>query len=199
MIVLDSDSSDEEMKSSGKKLSPSSSSEVEIIEEFTPKRNRSSKKRSRLVLNSDDEDFYPKRKRRKVVESTPPSANKFHIPAIPTPSQSNKSTSSSFVEEKDLWVDFYAPQKEIDLPVRKQKVNEVKEWMNVSLKQLPLGIPNTPRILVLTGPTGGCKTSMIQVLSKQLHVQICEWIDPSLCLWKDADGIMIIFLCGLEV
>ena len=159
-----------------------------------PKRSGShthSKKRKR-----SKRDEPPKKK-----QKTSSAATKFQIPkfftnhnssqsSTPSPTSSNQviSPSSSFSSETNLWIEKYQPKTESELPVHKKKLTEVKEWLNKTLLHLPLGTPNTPRLLILTGPTGACKTTLVQVLCRELHSELCEWIDPSMCLWKDSNG-----------
>ena len=197
VIILDSDSEDDLADAFGSSVS--SSSEVEIIEEFTGKAakrarqrpvlaTKVTRKRKRIIDSDSDSEgsFGRRRKKQKVISSTPPSAVKFQIPTINP--QPTRSRTHSIQNSSDLWVDKYAPKKESELPIRKNRVVEVKDWLNNSLTNLPLGTSDTQRILILTGPTGVCKTTLIQVLCKELEAELCEWIDPSLCLWKDADG-----------
>jgi len=77
-----------------------------------------------------------------------------------------------------LWVDKHAPRSSGDLAVHKKKVEEVREWLKRADASLQLGLPPTPRMLVLSGPTGSGKSAMLQVLAQELHFEVCEWLEP---------------------
>lgn len=44
-------------------------------------------------------------------------------------------------------------------------------------------------MLVLTGPCGAGKTAMIRVLAKEMGCEVCEWVNPSMVIKKDVEGI----------
>ena len=77
-----------------------------------------------------------------------------------------------------LWVDKHAPRSSGDLAVHKKKVEEVRDWLKRADASLQLGLPPTPRMLVLSGPTGSGKSAMLQVLAQELHFEVCEWLEP---------------------
>lgn len=72
-----------------------------------------------------------------------------------------------------LWCDKYCPLSEADLAVHKKKVAEVRDWLLAKLcSQAGSGI------LLLTGPPGAGKTATLQVLAKEIGLEIQEWINP---------------------
>ncbi|XP_029860010.1 cell cycle checkpoint protein RAD17 isoform X3 [Aquila chrysaetos chrysaetos] len=63
-----------------------------------------------------------------------------------------------------------------DLAVQKKKIEEVETWlkMHVFQRQPKQG----GSVLLLTGPSGCGKTATIQILAKDLGIQVQEWINP---------------------
>ena len=70
-----------------------------------------------------------------------------------------------------LWVDKHAPRTSADLAIHKKKVEEVRDWLKLADASLQLGLPPTPRMLVLSGPTGSGKSAMLRVLADELHFE----------------------------
>lgn len=84
-----------------------------------------------------------------------------------------ESNSKTFTEGDMLWCDKYSPTSESDLAVHKKKVAEVRDWLLAHLcSQTDNGI------LLLTGPPGAGKTATLQVLAKEIGIEIQEWINP---------------------
>ncbi|XP_010576382.1 cell cycle checkpoint protein RAD17 isoform X3 [Haliaeetus albicilla] len=63
-----------------------------------------------------------------------------------------------------------------DLAVQKKKIEEVETWLKMHIFQ------RQPKqggsVLLLTGPSGCGKTATIQILAKDLGIQVQEWINP---------------------
>eukprot|EP00908_Phaeocystis_cordata_P009483 Transcript_20263.p1 GENE.Transcript_20263~~Transcript_20263.p1 ORF type:complete len:641 (+),score=165.34 Transcript_20263:1-1923(+) len=83
-----------------------------------------------------------------------------------------------------LWVDKHAPRTSADLAIHKKKVEEVRDWLKRADASLQLGLPPTPRMLVLSGPTGSGKSAMLRVLADELHFEVCEWLEPRSDPWN---------------
>ncbi|KAM9507516.1 cell cycle checkpoint protein RAD17 isoform 3-T3 [Guaruba guarouba] len=65
---------------------------------------------------------------------------------------------------------------ENDLAVQKKKIEEVEAWLKIhTLQRQP---KQGGSVLLLTGPPGCGKTATIQILAKDLGVQVQEWINP---------------------
>ena len=77
-----------------------------------------------------------------------------------------------------MWVDKHAPRTSAELAVHKKKVEEVRAWLQRADASLQLGLPPTPRMLVLSGPPGSGKSTMLRVIAEELHYELCEWIEP---------------------
>lgn len=73
--------------------------------------------------------------------------------------------------EKDL-----APKTKEDLAVHSKKIQEVEAWLTDYI--LNRQSNKEPAILVICGPTGSGKTATVQVLCKQLGIELAEWINP---------------------
>ena len=50
----------------------------------------------------------------------------------------------------DLWVEKHAPRSSADLAMHKKKVEELRQWLATADASLQLGLPPSPRMLVLT-------------------------------------------------
>ncbi|XP_061334765.1 cell cycle checkpoint protein RAD17 isoform X2 [Pezoporus flaviventris] len=88
----------------------------------------------------------------------------------------NKSRQNQSQSQEEPWVDRYKPETQNDLAVQKKKIEEVEAWLKIHLLQ------RQPKkggsVLLLTGPPGCGKTATIQILAKDLGVQVQEWINP---------------------
>ncbi|XP_008937230.1 PREDICTED: cell cycle checkpoint protein RAD17-like, partial [Merops nubicus] len=78
--------------------------------------------------------------------------------------------------QDEPWVDRYKPETQNDLAVQKKKIEEVETWLKMHIFQ------RQPKqggsVLLLTGPAGCGKTATVQVLAKDLGVQVQEWTNP---------------------
>ncbi|NWW19538.1 RAD17 protein, partial [Falcunculus frontatus] len=74
------------------------------------------------------------------------------------------------------WVDRYKPETQNDLAVQKKKIEEVETWLKTQIFQ------RQPKqggsVLLLTGPPGCGKTATLQILAKDLGLQVQEWTNP---------------------
>ncbi|KFQ51083.1 Cell cycle checkpoint protein RAD17, partial [Nestor notabilis] len=88
----------------------------------------------------------------------------------------NKSRQNWSQSQDEPWVDRYKPETQNDLAVQKKKIEEVEAWLKMHILQ------RQPKqggsVLLLTGPPGCGKTATIQILAKDLGVQVQEWINP---------------------
>ncbi|XP_068941108.1 cell cycle checkpoint protein RAD17-like isoform X3 [Petaurus breviceps papuanus] len=80
------------------------------------------------------------------------------------------------LSEDEPWVDKYKPETQNELAVHKKKVEELETWLkaHVLQKQPKLG----GSILIITGPPGCGKTATLQILVKELGIEVQEWINP---------------------
>ncbi|NWT03432.1 RAD17 protein, partial [Mionectes macconnelli] len=89
----------------------------------------------------------------------------------------NKSRKSCSQSQDELpWVERYKPETQNDLAVQKKKIEEVETWLNMHIFQ------RQPKqggsVLLLTGPPGCGKTVTLQILAKDLGLQVQEWTNP---------------------
>ncbi|KIY34336.1 cell cycle checkpoint protein [Cryptococcus gattii E566] len=105
-------------------------------------------------------------------------------------------------EKKDtaqMWTDLYAPTLEADLAPGKARIQKVKAWLHESLYGYPPDVQPPPlstrdklrkyrRILLMTGPAGGGKTTTVRLLAEQMGVDIIEW-GESVEEWSLGTGI----------
>ncbi|NWV80581.1 RAD17 protein, partial [Dasyornis broadbenti] len=74
------------------------------------------------------------------------------------------------------WVERYKPETQNDLAVQKKKIEEVEIWLKTHIFQ---GQPKQGGcVLLLTGPPGSGKTATLQILAKDLGIQVQEWTNP---------------------
>ncbi|NWV62255.1 RAD17 protein, partial [Malurus elegans] len=74
------------------------------------------------------------------------------------------------------WVERYKPETQNDLAVQKKKIEEVETWLKTHVFQ---GQPKKGgSVLLLTGPPGSGKTATLQILAKDLGLQVQEWTNP---------------------
>ncbi|KAI8368195.1 Rad17 cell cycle checkpoint protein-domain-containing protein [Radiomyces spectabilis] len=71
-----------------------------------------------------------------------------------------------------LWADKYAPDKEAQLAIRPSKLTEVKFQIQTSALA---GSPDNHKLLVLSGPTGCGKSTMIRILGPTLGYDVVDW------------------------
>ncbi|KAL4424733.1 hypothetical protein ABPG77_000076 [Micractinium sp. CCAP 211/92] len=87
--------------------------------------------------------------------------------------------------KEKLWVELYAPASEAELVVHKKKVAEVREWLEE--QRSSLGRPGVPRLLVVTGPPGCGKSTVLTTLAQGLGFDVSEWRAPAPVQWEEAN------------
>ncbi|XP_077792396.1 cell cycle checkpoint protein RAD17 isoform X3 [Podarcis muralis] len=89
--------------------------------------------------------------------------------------------------QNESWVDKYKPKTQNELAIHKKKIEEVEAWLKDHTSQRP------PRqegsILLLTGPPGCGKSATVEILAKDLGIQVQEWINPVSLDFKKDDVI----------
>ncbi|KAJ9067485.1 RFC checkpoint protein Rad17 [Entomophthora muscae] len=73
----------------------------------------------------------------------------------------------------ELWSEALVPKEMDDVVVHKNKVTEVHQWLTDALSK-----KSKARILVLNGPPGTGKSSLVKVLANELQMHIVEWSTP---------------------
>ncbi|KFO75710.1 Cell cycle checkpoint protein RAD17, partial [Cuculus canorus] len=115
-------------------------------------------------LSSVPESNKPKGLPRKKAKST----------SLDPPCSKSRQTWSQ--SQNEPWIDRYKPETQNDLAVQKKKIQEVETWLKTHIFQ------RQPKqggsVLLLTGPPGCGKTATIQILAKDLGVQVQEWTNP---------------------
>uniref|UniRef100_A0A2D4NFN4 AAA+ ATPase domain-containing protein n=1 Tax=Micrurus spixii TaxID=129469 RepID=A0A2D4NFN4_9SAUR len=128
--------------------------------------------------------------------------NKEHFPLLENYKCGRKIRKPISVDEKykhfkqnhsqiEPWVDKYKPKTQSDLVIHKKKIEEVERWLKDHIFQ------NQPRqggsILVLTGPPGCGKSATVEILAKDLGIQIQEWINPVSLDFKKYEDFQVAF------
>ncbi|KAM6289942.1 cell cycle checkpoint protein RAD17 [Aegotheles albertisi] len=78
--------------------------------------------------------------------------------------------------QDEPWVDRYKPETQNDLAVQKKKIEDVETWLKMHIFQRQP--KQSGSVLLLTGPPGCGKTATIQILAKDLDLQVQEWTNP---------------------
>jgi cell cycle checkpoint protein len=100
---------------------------------------------------------------------------------LPPPTQKFRKTSSggrepsiSVVnEDKRPWVVQFGPASLDELAVHKRKVGDVRNWLEAAYNG------KRQKVLILKGSAGTAKTTTIEMLAKDMGVQITEWKNPA--------------------
>ncbi|KAM6303884.1 cell cycle checkpoint protein RAD17-like isoform 2-T2 [Podargus strigoides] len=120
-------------------------------------------------------------RQKKDLSSVPESSKTKLLPRKRAKSSSvdlpcNKSRQNWIHSQDEPWVDRHKPETRNDLAVQKKKIEEVETWlkMHVFQRQPKQG----DSVLLLTGPPGCGKTATVQILARDLSVQVQEWTNP---------------------
>ncbi|XP_061874950.1 cell cycle checkpoint protein RAD17 isoform X2 [Colius striatus] len=129
--------------------------------EGTSGRNRHKKKKDLSpVTKSSKDKVLPRKKAKSSLVDLP----------------CNKSRQNWSQSQDELWVDRYKPETQNELAVQKKKIEEVESWLKMHAFQ------RQPKqggsVLLLSGPPGCGKTATIQIVAKDLGVQVQEWTNP---------------------
>jgi cell cycle checkpoint protein len=100
---------------------------------------------------------------------------------LPPPTQKFRKTSdggrtpslSVINEDKRPWVVQFGPSNLDELAVHKRKVGDVRNWLNFAYNG------KRQRVLVLKGAAGTAKTTTVELLAKDMGVQVTEWKNPA--------------------
>ncbi|KAI9831883.1 MAG: hypothetical protein M1819_004605 [Sarea resinae] len=90
--------------------------------------------------------------------------------SVPRPSRTSQLLQD---EDRRPWAEKYAPKNIDELAVHKKKVADVQSWLEGVLRG-----HDRKRLLILRGASGTGKTTVMQLLSKQIHFDILEWRNP---------------------
>ncbi|XP_060091755.1 cell cycle checkpoint protein RAD17 isoform X2 [Heteronotia binoei] len=88
-------------------------------------------------------------------------------------------------KEIEPWVDKYKPKTQNELAVHKKKIEEVEVWLKAQVFQRQT--KQCGSILLLTGPSGCGKSATLEILAKDLGIQVQEWINPVLMDFRKDD------------
>ncbi|KAK4507841.1 hypothetical protein PRZ48_001576 [Zasmidium cellare] len=117
-------------------------------------------------------------RKRKFPKTQAPENDSFLAPAA---SQKFRKTSSGdrvpsltvLNNDKRPWTDQFAPNDLSELAVHKRKVADVRNWLETTLRG------KRQKVLVLKGAAGTGKTTTVQLLAKELGLEVVEWKDTS--------------------
>jgi len=110
-------------------------------------------------------------KRKRNNNNVTKTATKSRCSSVSRHSFTSEEAVTEFTQDNQgLWIERHVPQRVSDLAVNSKKVEEVRQWLQVNQGKRGL--------LVLTGPAGCGKTACLTALSKELGLDIEEWINP---------------------
>ncbi|KAG0067897.1 Cell cycle checkpoint protein rad17 [Linnemannia elongata] len=93
-----------------------------------------------------------------------------------TPISSPLTGGSDSIE--DQWAEKYAPRSIQEVVIHKNKINDVREWLRIYTSTHDARRdPSGGAILVLTGPAGSGKTTVLRNLAQEMDLHIVEWIN----------------------
>jgi cell cycle checkpoint protein len=100
---------------------------------------------------------------------------------LPPPTQKFRKTSdggrtpsiSVVNEDKRPWVVQFGPSNLDELAVHKRKVGDVRNWLETAYNG------KRQKVLILKGAAGTAKTTTVELLAKDMGVQVTEWKNPA--------------------
>ncbi|KAM8793538.1 cell cycle checkpoint protein RAD17-like [Eudromia elegans] len=119
--------------------------------------------------------------KKQALSSLPTSSKNKDLPrkratSLSVDSSCSRSRQDESRSQDKPWVDKYKPKTRNDLAVHRKKIEEVEAWLKMHIFQ------RKPKqggsILLLTGPAGCGKTATMQILVKDLGIQVQEWTNP---------------------
>lgn len=123
----------------------------------------------RNCQQNKDPSSVPARSKSKVLPKKRTKSSSVDLPG-------NECRQNQSQSQDEPWVDKYKPETQNDLAVQKKKIEEVETWLKTHAFQRPPKQGGS--ILLLTGPPGCGKTATIQILAKDLDIQVQEWTNP---------------------
>lgn len=119
-----------------------------------------------IEINSDDDDF-------EMFFSQSPTT----VDSNPTKSFTKKQATSSKVSSDEFWCDKHKPLRFEDLCITKKKKEEVLQI----IKQMISNSSTGRRIytLILVGPPGCGKKTLIEIIAKELNLEMVTYDEPS--------------------
>eukprot|EP00126_Sphaerothecum_destruens_P006433 Sdes_comp19348_c0_seq1m10576 len=91
----------------------------------------------------------------------------------------NDAKNSTKSSAHELWVEKYSPLNLSELCVHAKKISEIRTALNESFDKFSASLSTSfPKIFLLSGPSGSCKSALVKVLSREDGFEILEWINP---------------------
>ena len=96
--------------------------------------------------------------------------------AVPVPAPLSSTSRVKEARQVDTrpWTERYSPGNLDEVVVHKKKIADVRAWLEAALEGKPY-----KKVLVLKGPAGSGKTTMLHCLAQVLKIKIVEWRNPA--------------------
>ncbi|KAF9438716.1 Cell cycle checkpoint protein rad17 [Entomortierella beljakovae] len=111
------------------------------------------------------------------LSSSPASSSSTSSSTTPT-STSTSSQLRAAPKDTDQWAERHAPTNIDEVAVHPGKIGNVREWLQIYTdplnKQQDL---SGGAILILSGPAGSGKTTVLQMLAQEMNLNIVEWVN----------------------
>ncbi|KAJ9631624.1 RFC checkpoint protein Rad17 [Taxawa tesnikishii (nom. ined.)] len=118
-------------------------------------------------------------RKRKLLHNEQPSSSQSLGP--PSGTQKFRKTSDGAkvspiaqAEDRRPWTEQYAPVDVSELAVHKKKISDVRNLLNTATSR-----KDPPKLIVLRGPAGSGKTATVNLLAKEMGIEILEWKNPA--------------------
>ena len=122
------------------------------------------------------------------LDSAPTASQKFLKTQDGTRAPSICSSTKNAIQiDERPWTEKYCPLSLDELAVHKKKVSDVTQW----LKGVFAG-QDRKRLLVMKGPAGSAKTTMLLLLAKALKFDLTEWKNPSVSDFTSGDYVSVL-------
>lgn len=99
-------------------------------------------------------------------------AERSHKPRVHASSQQPQPAPAA---SADVWAERFAPAASGDLAVHKDKVRELRDWIDLNRRHVEQGSSAGQRVLILRGPPGAGKTAMVKVAAAEARVKLIEY------------------------
>eukprot|EP01038_Epipyxis_sp_PR26KG_P017311 gene17311-23889_t len=77
----------------------------------------------------------------------------------------------------NLSKNLYAPSSVSELPIQPKKISELRDWIKDAFLLLDTNDNPFPPVLAMCGNSGGCKSTLVELLCHELKIEVSVWGD----------------------